>query len=270
MTAIAPLRFESPRPADARREGLSNLPLRPPVGVEAPMPLGAQPTLSALRASPWFAGWPPAALTALAAHGSLRSFGAGQVIAPEGEPLESVALVVKGRVRVVRRAPGGREVTLEVWRAGELCTDGLFEERFVAGNDWIAAETSLLLFLPKTEFLGHVRSVPEAALSLARDLERRLQRTKRLAAGLALADAESRLHQVLLRLAREEGEALPDGALVRRCPTQQEIGNMIGACRETVSRMIAELARQGLLSSQGRKLKLSARFIAQLGEATPG
>jgi CRP-like cAMP-binding protein len=240
MSAIASLRIDAPQARET-----------------AP-----HPALSALKSSPWFSCFSPQALSALGSVSSLRSFAAGQVVSPEGKHSASAVLVVKGRLRAVRRAEGGREMTLEVHRAGDLVTDALFDAIGLLPNDWVAAETTLLLFIPKDDFMAQVRATPEAAMSLARDLERRLGRVKTLACGLALADVQTRLHQALARLAREEGEAGPEGMVVRKCPTQQELGNEIGACRETVSRMIAELARQELLSLKGRRMTISTRLLA--------
>jgi CRP-like cAMP-binding protein len=240
MSATAFLRIEAPQTRDT-----------------AP-----HPAFSALKSSAWFSSFPSTALTALAAASSLRSFGTGQVVAPEGKSCEYVLLVIKGRVRAVRRAEGGREMTVEVHRAGDVVTDALFDSASILPNDWVAGETSLLLFLPKDDFLAQVRGNPDAALALAQDLERRLGRAKGLACGLALSDVQTRLHQALARLAREEGEPCPEGTLIRKCPTQQELGNEIGACRETVSRMIAELSRQEMLSLKGRRLTISPRFLA--------
>ena len=224
--------------------------------------VGAQPALSALRSAPWFSGWPSSALASLSMTSNLRSFGSGQAVAAEGKGLQAVVLVIKGRIRAVRRAEGGREVTLESFRAGELAADALFDPESVLPNDWIAAETSLLLFIPREDFLTQLKTVPEAALALARDFERRLTRTKGLATGLVLADVETRLYHALTTLAREEGEETPDGTVIGRCPTQQELGNTIGACRETVSRIIAELARRNLLTLRGRRLTLSSGFFS--------
>lgn len=230
--------------------------------------LGTQPALSALRSSAWFAGWPQPALATLSVGASLRSFGAGQSIVADGKGLEAAVLVIKGRIRAVRKGEGGREVTLETFRPGELCADGLFEASGPPVHGWVAAETSLLLFLSRDEFLDQVRSLPEAGLALARDLERRLGRAKQLSAGLVLEDVETRLYQALVTLAREEGEAGPEGTVIARCPTQQELGNMIGACRETVSRIIADLSRQGLLNLRGRRLQLTAQFFSLASNGT--
>jgi CRP-like cAMP-binding protein len=229
--------------------------------------VGAQPALSALRSSPWFANWPASSLAALSLSSSLRSFGPGQPVAPEGKDIQALVLVIKGRVRAVRRAEGGREVTLETFRAGDLAAEALFETGAVLPNDWIAAETSLLLFIPREEFMNQVRQVPEAALALARDFERRLSRAKSLATGLVLADVESRLYQALVRLSREEGETAPEGTVIGRCPTQQELGNTIGACRETVSRIIAELSRKGALTLRGRRLTLTPAFFSMVSQS---
>ena len=241
MSAIAPLRMEAPQ-------------FREPA---------AQPALSALKTSPWFSAFSPAALSAMAATSSLRSYGAGQVVLQEGKGCESILLIVKGRIRSVRRTEGGREVTLEAHRAGDVLTESLFDPAGLMPNDWVASETTLLLFIARYEFLAQVRAVPEVMLSLSRDLERRLARTKALACDLALADVQTRLYRALARLAREEGEPAAEGTVIRQCPTQQEIGNEIGACRETVSRMIAELARQELVALKGRRLTISPAFLAR-------
>jgi CRP-like cAMP-binding protein len=241
MSAIAPLRSEAPS-------------LREPT---------AHPALSALRSSPWFSAYPPPALSAMAGVASLRSFSAGQVVLQEGKTCGFAVLVVKGRVRAVRRTEGGREMTLEAHRAGDLIVEAIFDATGELANDWVASETTLLLFIPRDEFIAQLRGVPDAAIALARDLDRRLSRVKRLACDLALADVQTRLFRALARLAREEGEPSPDGTVIRKCPTQQEIGNEIGACRETVSRMIAELARQQLVLLKGRRLTISPQFLAR-------
>jgi CRP-like cAMP-binding protein len=230
------------------------------------MPLG-QPTLTALKTNPWFSTFSASALAQLASVASLRSFGTGELVQAQGKSCGSVVLVVKGRVRAVRRADDGRDMTLETYRAGALLAEAACDPSSLVPNDWVAGETSLLLFIPRDAFVAQLRHAPEAALSLVRDLERRLGRVKSLACDLALADVETRLHHALERLAREEGEPSPEGTLIRKCPTQQEIGKQIGACRETVSRMIAELGRRSLVAQKGRRLLLTHKFFN--GESAP-
>lgn len=242
MNAIAPLRLDT---SAAIHHGVS-----------------FHPALSALQNSAWFAGFPPNALVSLSLSASLCSFSTRQQIPIEGRWLGAAVLVVKGCIRAVRRTDNARELTLETFRAGDLIADAvLFPDGTMPGDGLVAAETSLLLFIPRDEFLTLLNSTPHAALTLIRDLERRLNRVKLLASGLATSDVESRLYRLLLNLAHDEGQAVAEGTVIPRSPTQQDLASRIGACRETVSRIVADLARQQVLSLDGRKLTLAPRFF---------
>jgi CRP/FNR family transcriptional regulator, cyclic AMP receptor protein len=89
----------------------------------------------------------------------------------------------------------------------------------------------------------------------------RLERSKQLATGLALAGVQERVVSRLVAIGRQDGTAGPDGLLIRNRPTQQELANQIGACRETVSRTVSELVRQGLLTPRGRSLLVSKQLV---------
>jgi CRP-like cAMP-binding protein len=220
------------------------------------------PALSALRNTTWFNGFPQTTLGSLSMSASLSSYSARQPVVLEGRWLGAAVLVVKGCLRSVRRTDSARELTLETFRPGDLIADAvLFPDGTIPGDGLIAAETSLLLFLPREDFLAAMATVPQASLSLIRDLERRLNRVKLLASGLATADVESRLYRLLFNLARDEGQSAPEGTIIPRSPTQQDLASRIGACRETVSRIVADLARQQILSLDGRKLTLAPRFF---------
>jgi len=217
------------------------------------------PELAALQACPLFADASPAALSTLATTATLRSFGRGAIVASEGAPPPAVVLVARGRVRAVRRAASGREITVEVFRAGDLLADAALRPGVGLSNDWEAAETTSLLMISREALLAHVRGAPEVGVALAAQLLGRLERAKDLAVALALSDVESRVVAALVGLGRQEGAGAdgPEGLLIRQRPTQQEIANQIGACRETVSRTVSDLVRRGLLTPRGRSLLLA-------------
>lgn len=224
--------------------------------------VGFHPALSALRSSAWFNVFPPNVVSSLSMSCSLSSYSARQQVVLEGRWLGAAVLVVKGCLRSVRRTDSARELTLETFRPGDLIADAvLFPDGVMPGDGLVAAETTLLLFVPRDEFVAALAGVPQAALSLIRDLERRLNRVKLLASGLATSDVESRLYRLLFNLARDEGQAMAEGTVISRSPTQQDLASRIGACRETVSRIVADLARQQVLTLEGRKLTLAPRFF---------
>ena len=220
------------------------------------------PELAALQACPLFAGAPASLLQTLATASTLRPIARGSTVAAEGSALAHAILVVRGRVRAVRRAPTGREIAVETFRASDLIADGALSPAAPLANDWEAIEASTLLMIPREALLAYVRSAPELALALAAQLLRRLDRSKELAVGLALSDVQGRVVSALVALGRQDGVEGPDGLLIRQRPTQQEIANQIGACRETVSRTVSELVRQGLLTPKGRSLLLARRLFA--------
>jgi CRP/FNR family transcriptional regulator, cyclic AMP receptor protein len=227
-----------------------------------PRKVGFDPAVSALRSSPWFSEFPQDALMNLSMTASLCSFGARQQVILEGRWLGAALLVVKGCLRALHRTDHARELTLETFRPGELIADAaVCLDCTIPGDRLVAAETSLLLFLPREAFLLALSSVPQGAFTLIRDLERRIGRVKLLASGLVTSDVERRLFRLLFELARDQGQPAGDVTVISRLPPQQDLASRIGACRETVSRIVADLARQQVLSMEGRKLTLGARFF---------
>ena len=128
-------------------------------------------------------------------------------------------------------------------------------------HDWEAAEASTVLLIPRDAFVSGLRLNPELALAVGADLVGRLERSKQLANGLALAGVQERVVSRLLAIGRQDGTPGPEGLLIRNRPTQQELANQIGACRETVSRTVSDLVRRGLLTPRGRSLLVSKQLV---------
>jgi len=142
-----------------------------------------------------------------------------------------------------------------------LIADFVLASDLPLGNDWEAVEASSLLVVPREAFMAFVRATPEALMAVAAGLCGRLERSKQLATGIALSGVQERVVSRLVALGRQDGPVQPEGLLIRNRPTQQELANQIGACRETVSRTVSELVRQGLLTPRGRSLLVSKRLI---------
>ena len=92
-------------------------------------------------------------------------------------------------------------------------------------------------------------------------MTRRLRRADETIASLALHDVEARLTRTLERLAKEEGEQTDGGLLLRKRPTQQDLANMVGSCRETISRTFTSMIKRGLLVPRGRALVLTRALL---------
>ena len=124
----------------------------------------------------------------------------------------------------------------------------------------IAIEDSELISLHRTDFqtvLTDNRSITSALIKI---LSARLRHANQQISTLALLDVYGRVARVIVDMAREEGRRLKDGRIAFRRATHQEIANRIGTTRETVTRMLKDLERQGLIHVEGKEMVVQPDF----------
>jgi CRP-like cAMP-binding protein len=239
---------------------------RAPLGSKAPL-LGDDVRLDRYRAlvaqSPIFRGVAPSAIDDLVRRMQVRSRAAGAILVSQDEPGDAMFLIAEGRVRVALFGENGRELTLSTLARGDIFGEMALLDGRPRSANVVAVEDTSLLALSRDALLEHLRSHPQTALNLLGEMSRRLRRADETIANLALHDVHRRLVRTLERLAREDGEESPDGLILRRRPTQQDLANMIGSCRETISRAFTSLIKQGLMVPRGRSLVLTRRLLAQ-------
>jgi CRP/FNR family cyclic AMP-dependent transcriptional regulator len=208
-----------------------------------------------------FAALPISAIEDLSQRVTVRRLGAGAAVFSQDEPGEAVFVLMSGRVKVVLCGESGREVTLAILRPGDSFGEMSMFDGGVRSAACIALEPTAVLALSREDLMRHVQAHPRTALNLLGEMARRLRRADETIAQLALCDVNERLIHRLVGLAREEGSSGPEGIVVRRRPTQQELANMIGSCRETISRAFNQLARDGLIIARGRALVVTSALI---------
>ena len=216
-----------------------------------------------LSRAPLLAGGSAAAVEDLARRARLRSRRAGEVICAQDDPGGALYLLIRGSARAAVFGENGRELTLSEHGAGDFFGEvDLFD--VAPRSATVTAMTDAeLVEIGRDAVLEHVRRYPQTGLNLLAELSRRLRRAEESVASLALDDVEARLRRTLGRLAVAEGERIEGGGLLlKRRPTQQALANMVGSCRETVSRTFTSLIRRGLLVQRGRALVLTAAFLA--------
>lgn len=228
--------------------------------------LGPDPRVDRYRSllgqAPLFRGVAAPALDDLIRRMQIRSRPAATLLVAQDEPGDSMFMLVEGRARVVIFGENGRELTLAELKPGDVFGElSLLDSRPRSANV-VAIDDVTVLALGRESFAGHVQRFPMTALNLARELGQRLRRADEQIAALGLHDVETRLSKLLERLAREDGERAEAGLLIRRRPTQQELANMVGSCRETISRTFAAMVRRGLLLPRGRALVVTDKLIA--------
>ena len=195
------------------------------------------------------------------AHLALRKrYPKDTVVFFENEEGDFFFTILEGRIKVTILGDDGREVILSVLGPGDFFGEMALLDNEPRSATAIAVEESELLSLHRNDFqtvLNDNRSITSA---LIRVLSARLRRANHQISTLALLDVYGRVARVIVDMAREEGKRLRDGRIAFRRATHQEIANRIGTTRETVTRMLKDLERQGLIRIEGREIVVQQDF----------
>ena len=203
----------------------------------------------------------------LARRMTVRRWSGGAIIVGEHEMDTSLYVLYAGRARVALFGENGREMTLSTLRAGDFFGEMSLIDGKPRSANVLASDDCILLVLDRDAFHQHLMQYPGTALALLEAMVQRLRQSDAVIANLALHDVNSRLVRTLLALAEENGEDHADGIMIRYRPTQQDLANMVGTCRETVSRALSSMARRGLVVSRGRTLLLRRALVESVQKA---
>lgn len=155
-----------------------------------------------------------------------------------GGGVEHVYLLREGWARVGRCSSDGREITLALLGPGELLGEIALFDRGDRTATAVALTEVRLIGLSRSQFLRAIKEKPEQALALIGALCHRLRRADEMVEELTFLGVKERLRN-LIRRHKAQGEESLLAAL-----THQEIAEMIGTSRESVTRALAELRRE--------------------------
>ena len=213
-----------------------------------------------LRTVPIFSELSEADIASLARLTSRRSCPKDTVVFFENEEGDTFFIIVEGRIKVTILGDDGREVILSVLGPGDFFGEMALLDNEPRSATAIAVEESELLSLHRSDFQSVLNDNKSITSALIRVLSARLRRANHQISTLALLDVYGRVARVIVDMAREEGKRLRDGRIAFRRATHQEIANRIGTTRETVTRMLKDLERQGLIHIDGKEVVVKPDF----------
>ena len=178
----------------------------------------------------------------------------GRVVFNEGEPGDSLYIVLSGKIKLSRRSPDGRENVLAVMgpsdQFGEL---SVFDPGPRTATATAVTDVRLAR-MPQTLLRPWIEAHPEVGERLLHVLARRLRRTNDSVADLIFTDVPGRVAKALLDLADRFGRTADDGVHVHHDLTQEELAQLVGASRETVNKALADFAARGWLRLEGKSV----------------
>jgi CRP-like cAMP-binding protein len=167
-----------------------------------------------------------------------------QIIDRQSESRE-VLFVVRGTVRIVIYSLSGRELTLDDLGAGQFFGELAAIDGHPRSASVMAVEETLVAALPGEAFLALLRQEPDLAVQVMRRLASMVRTSTDRIIELSTLGANNRVHAELLRQARLAGLDEHGQAVLKPIPVHADIASRVSTTRETVARVLNDLARRG-------------------------
>ena len=214
-------------------------------------------TVSMLQQVPLFSGMEAEDLAKLANYLYTKSMSRGQVLFQQGDRGDEFLIVTGGSVKVELVNPDGKELTLAILKPYQFLGELALLDDFPRSANAIALEDGTLLALNKRDFLHVVTQYPRMSLPITRQLTRRVRVLTDDIASMAFLDSFTRTARKLVSLAQDLGVPSAGPAItIPQALTHQELANLVGATRETVSKVLSDMRSRRLITVEGHKITI--------------
>ncbi|MCX7886550.1 MAG: Crp/Fnr family transcriptional regulator [Verrucomicrobiae bacterium] len=188
-------------------------------------------------------------LQAIQSVASRKDFRKGQIIFAEGDPSRGFYVVASGAVKVSRIAPDGRERVLHIVEAGNSFAEAaMFMERYPATAEALRATTAV--FIEKNGFKRLMTRDPKLSFKIMGALVRWLTVLRDALTDLTLKGVPARFAGYVLSLPRAPG------CPIEMTVSKTAVAQLIGTTKETLSRLLARLARRRILLYRGHQIRV--------------
>ncbi|WP_297850398.1 CRP-like cAMP-activated global transcriptional regulator GlxR [uncultured Corynebacterium sp.] len=201
-----------------------------------------------------FQGVDPDAVINLISQMQTESFPRGTTIFDEGEPGDTLYIIVEGKVKLARHAPDGRENLLSVMGPSDMFGELSIFDPGPRTSSAVCVTEVKAATMDSEMLRTWINDHPEISQQLLRVLARRLRRTNASLADLIFTDVPGRVAKTLLQLANRFGTQEGTGLRVNHDLTQEEIAQLVGASRETVNKALATFAQRGWIRLEGKSV----------------
>lgn len=185
-----------------------------------------------------------------------RSYPKNSMIILEEEFGDIVFIIIEGTIKITRVNDEGKEVILSLLGEGEIFGEMAIIDGEARSANALAQESCELLAIQKNDFIALLRKNFKISLGLMSELAKRLRKSDQQIEALTLSDAEHRIGVSILNLAEDRGVIRKGNVTIEKLPFQQDIANMAGTSRETVSRVLKLFEDKALVTKVGHRLTI--------------
>lgn len=215
---------------------------------------GLEVACAAMARSPLFHGMDPDELTRLAQTMVHRRFRRNEVIFHEGDPGDSLHVVVEGKVKITRESAEGEEAIVVILAAGDAFGELVLLDGAPRSATATAMEATETMTMPRSTFVELVDGGSPFRARLLTGIAQRIRRLTDQLAEVHFLDLAGRLALQLTRLAQEAAPGQLTDIELRTTLTQSDLAAMVGGTRQRVNQIIGDFAEQGLVSHEGGRI----------------
>ena len=190
----------------------------------------------------------------------VQDFNRDETVVLEGDcSMQALYLIASGTVQVYMTGVDGRETILSFLERGDF----FGEMSLIDGEPRSASVRTVtdaqMMIIHREPFLALIRQTPEIAMSLLSEMSKRLRKANRQIGSLSTMSVSGRVAGTLLNLMEERGMRIhtDNGQMVtviHNRPTQQQLADMSGTTRETVSRICSMLVKANAIAMTGKDI----------------
>ena len=189
-----------------------------------------------------------------------QKFNRDETVVLEGDDsVQALYLIASGSVQVYMTGVDGRETILSCLERGDF----FGEMSLIDGEPRSASVRTVtdaqMLIIHRESFLQLIRQSPEIAMGLLSELSKRLRKANRQIGSLSTMSVSGRVAGTLLNLMEERGVRIHTDngnmvTVIHNRPTQQQLADMSGTTRETVSRICSLLVKTNAIAMTGKDI----------------
>ncbi len=180
-----------------------------------------------------------------------RTYPKGSMIILEEEYGDKLFIVQSGTVKITRVNDEGKEVILALLGSSEIFGEMAILDGESRSANVLAQEACSLLVISSEDFIKILKKNFKVSFALMSELAKKLRKSDLQIEALSLSDAEHRIGVSILNLAEDMGVIRNGKVTIQNLPFQQDIANMAGTSRETVSRVMKTFEDRNLILKEG-------------------
>ena len=218
-------------------------------------------SLSLLKKVPLFSGLGEKELKDILKLTSSKRFYKNNVVLVEAEEAgDTFYIINKGKVKVSRVSEDGKEVILTILGSGDFFGEMSILDGLSRSANVVSINDTEVLTIKGKEFLNLLNKSPRISDNLIKVLCSRIRRSDAQIKRLSIMNTIGRVASTLLSLAESGKKKRRRTAEIEKLPSLQDMANMAGTSKSSISRAISNLVKSGYIKREGDKIIINNYF----------